>query len=64
MDGWNEWWLNIGDATCLSNIKPIMTARMQAAKTKGCDAVDPDNMDAFTNDQYGITAQQQVDYLT
>lgn len=64
MDGWDEFWLNIGDATCRKNIEPIMLARMQEAKAKGCDAVDPDNMDAFTNDQYGITEAQQVSYLT
>lgn len=41
MDGWPEYWLDTGSAACLSNIKPIMSARMDLARTKGCDAVDP-----------------------
>lgn len=64
MDGWDEWWLDIKTPSCLANIKPIMSARMAAAKLKGCDAVDPDNMDSYTNEvSYNPSKQNQVDYL-
>lgn len=64
MDGWNEWWLDIKTPTCLANIKPIMAARIKAAKDKGCDGVDPDNMDSYANEvSYGATDKNQFDYL-
>jgi hypothetical protein len=41
LDGWpGEWWLN----TNSQNVRNIMEARIQLAASKGCDAVDPDNM--------------------
>ncbi|WWC59827.1 uncharacterized protein I303_102389 [Kwoniella dejecticola CBS 10117] len=61
---WGEWWLDIKSEKCLSNTKEIMTARIKAAFAKGCDAVDPDNVDAWTNTQnFGITKQDEVNYL-
>ncbi|OCF53972.1 hypothetical protein L486_08529 [Kwoniella mangroviensis CBS 10435] len=61
---WGEWWLNIRSEKCLNNIKSIMTDRIKAGKQKGCDSVDPDNVDAWTNHQnFGITQQDQVNYL-
>ena len=43
MDGWaGEKWL---DTRAISTLLPIMTARMTSFKNKGCDAVDPDNVD-------------------
>ncbi|WWC68271.1 uncharacterized protein I206_102194 [Kwoniella pini CBS 10737] len=61
---WGEWWLDIRSDKCLKNIKEIMTTRIKAAAAKGCDAVDPDNVDAWTNTQnFGITKQNEVDYL-
>ncbi|WVW78081.1 hypothetical protein I302_100032 [Kwoniella bestiolae CBS 10118] len=61
---WGEWWLDIRSEKCLNNIKSIMSDRIKAAKAKGCDSVDPDNVDAWTNQQnFGITKQDQVNYL-
>lgn len=62
LDGWpGEKWLNIKS----ENVHKIMEARMDVAKQKGCDAVDPDNVDGFNNDEngLGLTAQDSVDYL-
>ncbi|SHI26858.1 hypothetical protein VA7868_03114 [Vibrio aerogenes CECT 7868] len=45
-----ETWLNIGDQTALENIiQPVIIARLDLARDAGCDAVDPDNIDAYTN---------------
>ena len=46
LDGWDEWWLDIHSPGCTANIEAVMTTRMQAAKGKGCDGVDPDNVDS------------------
>ena len=45
-----------------------MANRIYAAYQKGCEGVDPDNMDAYANEvsygvPFGITAKNQVDYL-
>lgn len=64
LDGWDEYWFNVRDATCLSKIKPVMSARMKTFKAKGCDGVDPDNMDSYANDQpYDTTEKDQLNYL-
>lgn len=71
LDGWEgEQWL---DVRSLAALRPIMVARMKLAKSKGCDAVDPDNVDAFAqgstlsevkqNTGFPITKQDQVNYL-
>ncbi|BFM08050.1 endo alpha-1,4 polygalactosaminidase [Halioxenophilus aromaticivorans] len=62
MADWDERWLDIRRIDLLQG---IMSARMDLAVEKGCDAVEPDNMDAYTNgDETGInlTAQDQLDY--
>lgn len=61
LDGWaGEKWLNITSP----NVRKIMAARLDLAVTKGCDAVDPDNVDVYDNDNgLGITAQNSVDYM-
>jgi hypothetical protein len=62
LDGWaGEYWLD----TTSSNVRSIMVTRMQLAQTKGCDGVDPDNVDAYTNDTgLTLTAATQLDYNT
>lgn len=62
MDGWpGEWWLNTNTA----NVRSIMTTRIELAKTKGCDGVDPDNVDGYTNSNgVGLTQDDAVNYLT
>ena len=61
----NEVWLAIGDAQALETIiKPVMRARLDLAKSAGCDAVEPDNVDGYDNDetQKQISKAQQLSY--
>jgi hypothetical protein len=44
-DDWDAWWFDIKTPACLENIKEVHTARMVDAHGKGCDAIDPDNVD-------------------
>lgn len=44
-------------------VKDIMTARLKLAKSKGCDAVDPDNIDGFSNDHGFSQALTRADAL-
>lgn len=47
MTGWKgEKWLDIRK---LDLLRPIMKARIDLAAQKGCDAVDPDNVEGFEN---------------
>jgi len=62
LDGWpGEYWLN----TNSSNVRRIMSARLALAASKGCDGVDPDNVDGYDNDTgLDLTTSDAVDYLT
>jgi hypothetical protein len=40
-----EHWLDVKS----DNVKKIMKSRIELAKTKGCHAVDPDNVDGFVS---------------
>lgn len=60
-----EAWLAIGNAQALENvIKPVMRARLDLAKSAGCDAVEPDNVDGYSNNetQGQISRAQQLSY--
>ncbi|GAB1198903.1 hypothetical protein APSETT444_008233 [Aspergillus pseudonomiae] len=47
LDGWpDEKWLNLNS----KNVRSIMTSRLDMAVEKGCDGVDPDNVDGYDND--------------
>ena len=55
----NERWLDIRSASVLA----IMRARLDMARGKGCDGVEPDNVDGYTNDTgFDITAGDQLAY--
>ena len=60
LDGWpDERWLDIRSAV----VRELMRARIALARSKGCDAVEPDNVDAFDNASgFGLTAAHQVDF--
>lgn len=60
LDGWaGERWLDTRSA----NVRAIMQARMDLAKSKGCDGIDPDNVDGYTNKPgFPLTAATQLDY--
>lgn len=60
MDGWpGERWLDTRSA----NVRAIMAARLDMARDKGCDGVDPDNVDGYANDTgLALDAASQLDY--
>lgn len=60
LDGWSEEkWLDIRD----SNLRTIMKSRLDLAIEKGCDCVEPDNVDGYINDSgFALTAEDQLKY--
>ncbi|KAM0755239.1 hypothetical protein T439DRAFT_332025 [Meredithblackwellia eburnea MCA 4105] len=63
MSGWDEWWVDIHSSACKTNIHSVMEARIKLAKSKGCDIVDPDNVDSYTNENgHGNTESDQLAY--
>jgi hypothetical protein len=61
VDGWaGEWWVNTNSA----NVRNIMTTRIKLAASKGCDGVDPDNVDAYDNSNgLNLTQDDAKDYV-
>jgi hypothetical protein len=59
--GWpGEKWLDIRQINLLA---PMMRARLDLCKSKGFDAVEPDNMDSYTNDTgFPLTYDDQLTY--
>ncbi|WP_446902399.1 endo alpha-1,4 polygalactosaminidase [Burkholderia sp. YIM B11467] len=58
LDDWEgERWLDIRS----SNVRDIMTARLDRAVSKGCDGVEPDNVDGYANDT-GFPLQDSDQY--
>lgn len=54
-----ENWLDIRSV----NVRNIMMKRLDLAKSKGCDGVEPDNVDGFANDSgFALTADMQLDF--
>ncbi len=59
MDGWDEQWLDIRN----SKVKIIMQKRMDIAKEKRCDGVDPDNVDGYMNKtSFHLSSHDQLKY--
>jgi len=61
LSGWEgEKWADIRSAT----VRQAMASRIALAQEKGCDAVDPDNIDGYNNDNgLGLTSDDSVDYV-
>ncbi len=61
MEGWpGEKWLDIRQINIIS---PLMNARLDLAAEKGCDGVDPDNINGYTNDTgFPLTYQDQLTF--
>jgi hypothetical protein len=59
--GWpGERWLDVRQLDLLG---PLMAARLDLAVEKGCDGVDPDNVDGYTQDSgFPLSEQDQLDY--
>jgi len=60
-NGWpGEKWLDI---RALDQLGPIMAARLDRAAQRGCDGVEPDNIDGYTNRTgFPLTAADQFRY--
>ena len=59
MDGWDELWLDIR----APELKLIMRSRLELAAEKGCDGVEPDNVDGYANKSgFPLSAQDQLSY--
>ena len=60
LSGWQgERWLD----TRSLNVRQIMRARLDLAVNKGCNAVEPDNVDGYTNSSgFSLTSANQLDY--
>ncbi len=60
MHGWDEFWL---DVSKYDRFATIMTARLDLAAEKGCDGVEPDNVDAYQNESgFPLSYQDQLNY--
>ncbi|KAK2812024.1 hypothetical protein FQN50_001733 [Emmonsiellopsis sp. PD_5] len=61
LDGWEgERWLDIRS----DNVRNIMLSRLDQAKEKGCDGVDPDNIDGYDNDTgLDLSKDDAIDYI-
>jgi len=60
MHGWDELWLDVRQ---IDQLAPVMLARMDMAAAKGCDAVEPDNIDAYQNDSgFPLSSADQLAY--
>lgn len=54
-----EVWLDIRN----SKVRELMRKRLQLARDKGCDGVDPDNVDGYLQSSgFDLTATDQLDY--
>jgi len=60
LDGWDgERWLDISS----SLVRSIMTSRLDLAVAKGCDGVEPDNVDGYSNNTgFALSASDQLAY--
>jgi len=60
LDGWpGEYWLDVRSAS----VRAVMQGRLDLAAQKGCDGVEPDNVDGYSNDPgFSFTATDQLDY--
>ncbi|MFJ2993661.1 endo alpha-1,4 polygalactosaminidase [Pandoraea sp. NPDC087047] len=59
----NDWkggrWLDIRS----DNVRKVMKQRLDRAVAKGCDGVEPDNVDGYANDTgFALTAKDQLDF--
>lgn len=63
LEGWpGERWLDIRQVDLLA---PILEARLELARQKGCDGVEPDNVDGYANETgFPLGAHDQVAFNT
>jgi hypothetical protein len=55
----DELWLDVRSQV----VREIMRARLELAMNKGCDGVEPDNVDGYANQSgFDLSAQDQIDF--
>jgi hypothetical protein len=55
----DELWLDVRRA----EVRALMKLRLDLAEARGCDGVEPDNVDGYANDNgFALTAANQLDY--
>ena len=61
MEGWEgEYWLDIRNPT----VRTIMAKRLDMALSKGCNAIEPDNLDGWKhNSGFPLTKNDAIDYF-
>lgn len=61
LDGWpDERWLDIRQ---WDQLKPLLAARFDQCRSKGFDAVEPDNVDGYANDTgFPLSAEDQLTF--
>jgi hypothetical protein len=61
LEGWpGERWLDIRQIDIL---EPILKARLDLARQKGCDGIDPDNVEGYQNDSgFPLTYADQITF--
>lgn len=62
LDGWEgEKWLDIS----AESVREVMIKRLDLAKSKNCDGVEPDNIDGYTNNTgFALSETDQLSYNT
>ncbi|KAF1955382.1 hypothetical protein CC80DRAFT_93229 [Byssothecium circinans] len=62
VEGWpGERWVRLGS----EGVRGIVRARVRLAREKGCDGVDPDNVDGYQNDNgLGLTPQSSISFMS
>lgn len=60
LDGWEgERWLDVR----IDGVRAVMRGRLDLAASRGCDGVEPDNVDGWANQTgFGLTAADQLAY--
>jgi hypothetical protein len=60
VDGWpGEYWLDVRR----HDIRPILARRMKRCRDRDYDAIDPDNVNGYTNDTgFPLTASDQLEF--
>jgi len=60
VDGWpGEKWLDVRN----TQVRSIMASRMDLAKSKGCDGLEPDNVDGYSNGSgFPLTSADQINF--
>lgn len=61
LDGWKgERWVDLS----ADSVHNVMKNRIKKAWRKGCDAIDPDNVDGYQNDNgLGLTSDDSIDFM-